>query len=384
MWKGLAQVKGSGLWRVRMAAITGLVVVSSVAAAFLLLGAGRASAPQHKPLADAIHDSASGPPVQGVTARVTFTNSLLPSGNGQSQDPLMGSSSGRLWLSRDGKTRVELHGQTGDAQLVSDGNQWLLYNPATRTAYRGQAHPGGAKPSAPQNGPASVDDINKRLGAISQHNNLSDAVLGSVASRPAYTADISPKDPTTLLQKTQLSFDAQHPVLLRMALYSRQVQSPVLELAATDVSYGPVDAKVFQVTPPPGTKIIDAGRQASPKSSHGEPTKPPSAVNAPSSLAGLPQTNVRPLGSDKGGAWLATYGQGPGSVVVIKRPSTNDKPGPSQPPVAGQKNITVNGVPGTELGASLGTVVSFARAGADYTVIGLLPPAVVEQAAGQL
>jgi outer membrane lipoprotein-sorting protein len=382
MWKGLAQVKGLGLWRVRMAGVAALVVVSSVAAAFLLLGAGRASAPQHKPLADAIHDSASGPPVQGVTARVTFTNSLLPAGTGRSQDPLMGSSSGRLWLSRDGKTRVELHGQTGDAQIVSDGNQWLLYNPATKTAYRGQAHSSTKQPS-PQNGPASVGDINKRLGTISQHNNLSDAVLGSVASRPAYTADISPKDPTTLLQKAQVSFDAQHPVLLRMALYSRQVQSPVLELAATDVSYGPVAAKVFQVAPPPGTKIVDVGGQASPKASRPEPKQSPSDVGAPSSVAGLPQTNVKPLGPDKAGAWLATYGQGPGSVVVVKRPSRNDKPGPAQPPL-GQKSITVNGVPGTELGASLGTVVSFARAGADYTVIGLLPPAVVEQAAGQL
>jgi outer membrane lipoprotein-sorting protein len=289
-----------------------------------------------------------------------------------------------MWHTRDGKTRLELHGSTGDAQIVSDGTGWLVYNPATKTAYRGTVQrPEGAKPPQEQNGPVNIDQINKRLGAISQHNNLSDAMLGSVAGRPAYTADISPKDPTTLLQKAQVSFDAQHPVLLRMALYSRKVQSPVLELSATDTSYGPISPSVFQVTPPPGTKIIDVGTHGAPKPPQSEPKQSPPSSPAPPTLAGLALSSVKPMGPDKDGAWLATYGQGPGSVVVVKRPSDNHQ-GPSQSAIPGQKTISVNGVPGTELGASLGTVVSFGRAGADYTVIGLLPPAVVEEAASQL
>ena len=59
---------------------------------------------------EALHDSLAGPPVDGVTARVTFTNKLFPSGAllGSAGPVLMSGGSGRLWLTSDGHGRIEL------------------------------------------------------------------------------------------------------------------------------------------------------------------------------------------------------------------------------------------------------------------------------------
>ena len=63
-----------------------LLLAATVA---LALSAGFAQAaldgsdakPDPKPLDRAIHDAVNAPPVDGVSARVTFTNGLLPSGS---------------------------------------------------------------------------------------------------------------------------------------------------------------------------------------------------------------------------------------------------------------------------------------------------------------
>src|ERR1700753_765009 len=85
----------------------------------LTAGAGIAQAairsggpkPPPKPLANAVHDAAAGAKtVQGLSARVTFTNNLLPSGSLPQgvASPLATGASGRVWFANDGRFRVEL------------------------------------------------------------------------------------------------------------------------------------------------------------------------------------------------------------------------------------------------------------------------------------
>ena len=45
-------------------------------------------------------------------------------------------------------------------------------------------------------------------------------------------------------------------VPLRFAVYAQNDSSPVIELKATDVSYGPQPASVFKVAPPAGAKVV--------------------------------------------------------------------------------------------------------------------------------
>src|SRR3954464_9670873 len=87
------------------------VLVAAVAGAGIAQAALRsAPTPDRKPLDRAIYDAVNAPPVQGVTARVRFTNRLLPSGSlpRDTASPVLTGASGRLCLSGDGKLRLEL------------------------------------------------------------------------------------------------------------------------------------------------------------------------------------------------------------------------------------------------------------------------------------
>ena len=70
-----------------------------------------------------------------------------------------------------------------------------------------------------------------------------------MAGQPAYTVRVSPSEGGSLLGGAELSFDAVNGVPLRAAVYSSTSSSPVIELAATEVSYGPVANSVFAFTP---------------------------------------------------------------------------------------------------------------------------------------
>src|SRR3954452_10301670 len=98
------------------------VLVATVAAAGIAQAAlTGAPKPDPKPLDRAVLDAVNARPVEGVTARVKFTNNLLPSGSlpqGQAS-PVLTGAEGRLWLSDDGKLRLELQSSDGDAQFVA-------------------------------------------------------------------------------------------------------------------------------------------------------------------------------------------------------------------------------------------------------------------------
>ena len=59
---------------------------------------GSASAPPHKPLDRAVFDALRAPDVQGVSARIEFTNGLLPAGSlrGSGASPLLAGATGRI------------------------------------------------------------------------------------------------------------------------------------------------------------------------------------------------------------------------------------------------------------------------------------------------
>ena len=93
-----------------------------------LSGSGPTPAP--KALAGAIFDALDAPEPDGISAKVEFTNDLLPSGSlpDGTASPLLAGAEGRLWIQRDGDFRVELQSRAGDAQIVASGDKLTLYD----------------------------------------------------------------------------------------------------------------------------------------------------------------------------------------------------------------------------------------------------------------
>src|SRR5437879_3964417 len=120
------------------------VVALGASLAAIALAAGPGPTPPPKPLAQAIHDALTAPAVAGVEARVKFTDRLFEGaelagggeGNPLSSSPLVSGASGRLWVARDGRARLELQADRGDTQVIYDGKTVELFDAASNTLYR--------------------------------------------------------------------------------------------------------------------------------------------------------------------------------------------------------------------------------------------------------
>ena len=90
-----------------------------------------------------------------------------------------------------------------------------------------------------------------------EHATLSEAVPSNVGGQPAYTVRVSPKANGGLVGGAEIAWDAENGTPLRAAVYAKGESSPVLELTATEISFGPVPDSVFAVSPPPGTRTVE-------------------------------------------------------------------------------------------------------------------------------
>jgi outer membrane lipoprotein-sorting protein len=390
-----------------LAMIAGLVVAIVGGTAIAVAAAGSGPKPPPASLADAVHRALAAPAVQGVTARISFSNHLIDSSSLQGSDPILQGATGRLWLSNDGRMRLELQSSNGeDAQVVVSKRSFWIYDPSSHTAYEGRlpADSHNGKQSAKSDRIPTVAAIQKQISELVQHATLSGAIPSDVAGQAAYTVRVSPKHDGGLLGRAELAWDAARGVPLRFAIYARGQSSPVIQLKATEISYGKVAGSDFNVAPPSGTKIVrinvPAGAAHAAKASgkqaraHREVSgaaavakKVPFTLTAPTTLVGLPRRSVSLMDWSGTPAALVTYGQNLGGIAVIEQAAKPD----ATPQNSGGDNqgmslpsVMINGATGHELATALGTVVQFTRGGVDYTVIGSVPAAAAEAAARAL
>ena len=394
-----------------LAIIAGLVTAIIAGTAIALAAAGNGPVPPRKPLAQAIHGVLRAPSVNGITARITFTNHLIDASNFQGSDPILTGATGRLWISPSGhRLRLELQsdGGGGDAQLVVNNRSFWAYDPSAHTVYEGTLpnHRDKATHAKAHKLP-SVAAIQSAINRVARRVDLSGAIPGDVAGHAAYTVKVGPKHSAGLLGAGELAWDAIRGVPLRIAVYARNDTSPVLELKATDISYGPVPASDFNVAPPSTAKVVKvatpatknptgpmaAARDRARHKAHREVSglaavarKLPFKPSAPSSLVGLKRRSVTLL--DWGGtpAALIAYGQNLGGIAVIEQTAHKGAVQPSQSHQGDHRGfslptVSINGATGQELDTALGTMVRFTRNGVSYTVVGSVPPVAADQAA---
>jgi outer membrane lipoprotein-sorting protein len=346
----------------RLLLLTGLVVLAGISATAIALALGSGSKPPQRPLAEAIHDALTGPAVEGVSASVKLTNHLiegasLASGSSQGSEaassPLLAGASGRLWIAKDGRARLELQAEKGDTQVIYDGSTLTVYDAASNTLYRYKP-PASEAPSAPathSHEAPSVARIEEAIAHIDKHAMLSPATPDNVAGAPAYTVRVSPKQSGSLLGGAELSFDAANGAPLRAAIYSTTSSSPVIELAATEVSFGPVSDSVFAFAPPANAKIEEiAPSDREMRTSHRDSAEKPR---------------------------LTTHGEGPAAIAVLESKVPAGKQGSSAGLDALPK-VTIDGVSASELRTALGTLLTFERSGVRYVLAGSDTPAAIE------
>ncbi|HEY2772117.1 MAG TPA: hypothetical protein VGI87_16195 [Solirubrobacteraceae bacterium] len=395
-----------------LATIGGVIALVAAGTAIAVAASGPGPVPPHKALAPAIHQALAAPQVKGISARISFTNHLIDSSDLQGSDPILSGATGRVWLAGH-RLRLELQSDNGDAQVVVNNRSFWAYDPTSKTAYEGTLpaqKPDKQTGSQSQDQIPSVAQIQTRLSHLAQHLNLSGAIPGDVAGKAAYTVRVSPKHDGGLLGAGELAWDAARGVPLKIAVFARNQSSPVLELKATDISYGNVPASDFNVSPPSGSKVVKVATPANHASGanaarpgksrghakrHSEVTgvkavaaKLPFTLAAPKSLDGLTRRSVTLL--DWGGtpAALVAYGQNLGGVAVIEQGA---KPGQAaQASQGGDQRglslptVSINGATGQELDTALGTMIHFSRGGVAYTVIGSVPASAAELAARAL
>jgi len=395
-------VKGTAVKLLRTLPTRGLLALVAAAAAVVVAAAVAMTAfgssgptPPAKPLAQALHDSLAAPKPDGITARITFTNHLFPSGAllGQTGSALMSGASGRLWLTNDGRGRLELQSSAGDAQIVWNADRVTIYDASSNTVYRATlpAKAGDTSQSASEQAP-TLDEISTWLAKLGENAAVSGAQPNNVAGRPAYTVRISPKHDGGLLGSLQLAWDAAEGVPLRAAVYAQGSTSPVLALTATDITYGPVAAGDVDVSPPAGAKVVDLGGATAHHDANGGTTDVSgldavrSAVSfplvAPDTLVGLPRRSVQLLDSGDSKGALVVYGQGLGAIVVVERPADAKNAGTAQ--LDALPKVSLDGATGSELATQLGTVIEFERDAVSYVLAGSLPPTAAEAAARAL
>jgi outer membrane lipoprotein-sorting protein len=353
----------------RLLLLCGVVVAVVVGATALALAVGTGPTPPPKPLADAVHDALSASKVSGVSARIQFTNHLLEGANlanggggeaGQlTSSPLLTGATGRLWIGSDGRARLELQSEQGDTQILYDGHTASLYDAATNTLYRYTPPAGSAPPAQSGSGKEqskipSVAEIEEGLARAGKHADISAATPTDVAGQAAYTVRVSPRENGGLIAGAELSWDATTGAPLRAAVYSTSSPSPVIELAATEISYGPVESSTLDFAPPANAKVEEVTL----------PQKHASETSDSSSSGDKPH--------------VTTSGKGLGAIALLESPVKAGSKESTSAELENLPKVDINGTSASELPTQLGTLLTFERAGVRYLLAGSVTPSAIE------
>jgi outer membrane lipoprotein-sorting protein len=394
-----------------LAALAGLIVAIAAGTTLAVAANSGGPKPSAKSLAAALHQAASAQSVTGITADISFTNHLISSSNIQGSDPILTGAGGRLWLSPGNGLRLELQSTSGngqDAEIVLDHGSFSVYDPMTNTVYKGTLPADTGNNTTKTDAIPSVSQIQTQLKDLLTHLNVAGPTPNNIAGQQAYTVQVSPKHDGGLLGDIQLGWDAIHGIPLDVALYAKNSATPVLELSATNITYGPVSTSDLQTAPPPGAKVVTVSTPQS-SAAQGTAKKGKAAksqeitgaaavakhvkfgLKAPNKLDGLPRQSVQLLDWGGSPAALVTYGQNLGGIAVIEQTASSTKSTSAKSLSSGSGDhglslptVSIHGASGTELATAIGTVLHFTRKGVTYTVLGSVPPAAAELAAKAL
>jgi hypothetical protein len=346
--------------------------------------------PPRRSLAAALHHALASKPVAGVRADFTVTQHLLPGTSSLLDSSPLAGASGTVWASGS-SARLVIRSQLGAAEVGFRGRTVTLYLPRSRSAYvlALPRHHADAPPH--HSGAPSLAQIRQTLAELGRSLNISGAVAGNIAGRPAYTVRISSRQDSGLIGPLAVAWDAAHGTPLRVALYPRGSSHAAIAFQVSHIHYGAVSSSRTAVRLPAGTHVtrvhLPSRSEVKQSFAHAQKSTHSSAAPAtatPASLAGMPRTAARTLSSPKGSGLLAVYGHGLGAVVVIEHAAGGASDAKTPVSSSMLPPVRINGARGSLLQTTLGTIVTFSRGGKQYVVLGARPASTILAAARAL
>ena len=266
-------------------------------------------------------------PPASASRTTCFPSGALPRPAGSRADRRR---DGRLWLTNDGRVRLELQSDAGDAQIVWNRRQAVtVYDASSNTVYKLDA--AADQRAVGRDGRGHAADARRRSQVrsptLGRQADLSGATPTDVAGQPAYTRE-------------DLAEARRRPARRRRARLGRRPRraaargdlrpgqrGPVLELTATDISYGAVARR--------RRRRRAAGRREGRRARSGRSTTTQArhrrrSTGSPPSSAQVASPSPRPTrssacrartsaSSDGDDGALVVYGQGLGAIVVLER-----------------------------------------------------------------
>lgn len=166
-----------------------------------------------------------------------------------------GTSTARVAYDGGQRGRLSLPTAQGERLVVSDGTTVWFWDSADRTVTKAPATavPGERQPVAD---PAEA--ARRLVEHVRQFSTVIVDGSSTVAGRAAYELVLTPA-PTerTLLREVRIAVDAEHRLPLRLAVFAQGSGDPVLQVAFTEVGFGPQDDALFGFTPPPGATVTE-------------------------------------------------------------------------------------------------------------------------------
>ena len=375
-----------------------IVLVGGAASPSPRSGGGGPTPPREAARAGA-HDALAAAKPSGVTARITFTNNLFPSGAlvGAAGSALMSGATGRLWLNAERRParaavgrgrradRLERHEGDGLRRVVEHR---VHVRPAEAEGRRRRRPADHAVPTrrrdheVPHRARQALDGLGRRAVERRRPAGVHRQGLAEPRRRPARLGE--------------LAWDARNGVPLQVAIYAqRRVVARARARGDATSRSAPVPTPTSQVAPPAGAKVVDLSSQTQGNGRRPSGAAPVTGLAAVQAAAGVPGRRSRharrpaaagrpPRRAGRLTAALVVYGQGLGAIVRRRarerraRRRSGAGRSPSLPTVSLERRHGARARDAARHGAHLGS------RRASYMLAGSLPCGAAEAAAARV
>ena len=197
-------------------------------------------------------------------------------------DLLTANHTARVFVDGQKKERLQVLDSLAERDVVRNGADVWTYDSKSKTATHvtltpqtpgshlsspDNATPGaGTSPDAASLTPAALAD--KFIAAIQPSTTVSVSSTSSVAGRPVYQLELTPKTGSTLISRVTLSVDAKTGLPLKVVVDARGQKADAFTVGFRSIDFSAPAASLFDFTPPKGATVT------SPKTD-----KPGSAAN---------------------------------------------------------------------------------------------------------